>query len=96
MGIILQVEIYIDKLVLDGIASGNENSIVWRLERELGRQFAEGGILPALRQSAEIGQLDGGTITMNAKGSTLGTHIAKAIYSGMKGPVNNQAKAGIE
>lgn len=78
------IELYIDKLVLQGFPPGNRHRIAQAVERELTRLFTEQGAPPSLSQGGNFDQWNGGTFTMvsNASAASIGVQIAQTVYTG--------------
>ncbi len=80
----MNIELEIEKLILEGFPIGNRHRIGAAIEQELTRLLTEQGIPPSLSQGGEIPSLDGGVfeVSANAKPETIGRQIAQSIYGG--------------
>jgi hypothetical protein len=78
------VVVYIEELVLHGVAPGDRYQIGNAVQHELARLFAEQGAPGWLLGGGEIARLDVGTFEMSlgSKAETFGVQVAKAVYGG--------------
>jgi hypothetical protein len=78
----MNIEFYIDELVLHGFAHGDRYLISAAVEQELARLFAERGAPSLLAGSGDFSHLDGGAIevTPGTKPAAIGAQVAKAVY----------------
>jgi len=79
------VELSIEKLVLEGFAIENGERIRTGVEHELSRLLIERGMPESYVQKHDMAQVNGGRIDI-AQGSdvsSMGEQIARAIYGGM-------------
>lgn len=79
------IELQIDELVLDGFDSLDGSEVKLAVETALSRLLAERGIPPSLASGASIPRAEGREfdIPSGADASTIGSHIAEAIYGGI-------------
>jgi hypothetical protein len=78
----VQLELYVDELVLDGFAPADRYLIGEAVERELGRLFTEQGSSPTLNHNSEIDRLDGGAFELkpNLGAEAIGVKVAHTVY----------------
>ena len=81
----MNLELYVEELVLHGFPAGDRYAIAEAVERELARLFTEQGAPLALARSGEVARLDGGSFEVELRGraETTGTQIARAVYGGL-------------
>jgi hypothetical protein len=81
----MNIDLHIEKLVLEGFSSADRHRIGAAIERELARLLTERGLPPGLAQKAEIPRLDGGSFEMSrtATPERVGGRVAGAVYGGM-------------
>ncbi|MEM6398648.1 MAG: hypothetical protein AAF757_00225 [Cyanobacteria bacterium P01_D01_bin.116] len=81
----MNLELYIEKLVLDGVAVGSRRRITKVVEQELTRLLTEQGVPNGLQQGAQIPHVDGGVfqVAENAKPEVIGVQVAQSIYGGL-------------
>jgi hypothetical protein len=81
----MNVEIYVEELVLDGFSPADRYRIGQTVEQELGRVLAERGAPPALTRDGEISRLDGGTFEAKPGSgvAAIGVQVAQAVYGGL-------------
>lgn len=77
------IEIYIDKLVVDGFDQKAGRSIGAALEQQLAHLLVEQGLPPAALHAANIRHLDGGQVQVNNNPSGIGHSIAGNIYQSL-------------
>jgi hypothetical protein len=80
------IEIYIEKIVLDGFDGMNVKYLKNAIQEHLTSLFLEQGFPDGLSKSTDHGKLNGGQIDMGANPKTdgLGSEIAGGIYRGIK------------
>lgn len=80
----MNIELHIEKLILDGFAPADRHRITEALERELIRLFAEQRVPTTLLQGGVIPNLDGGAfdVAPNSTPEATGVQVAQAIYGG--------------
>lgn len=83
----MNVELYIEELVLHGFQLGGHHLIGAAAERELSRLFAERGVPPSLVQGGDATHLDAGAFKMNPSlgAEAVGVRVARSLYEGMAG-----------
>ena len=82
----MNLEIYIEELVLQGFDPSDDRGIGDALERELARLIADQGIPSSFKLSGEIDGIDGGAFEM-APGSgakAIGNKVAQSVYGGLR------------
>jgi hypothetical protein len=81
----VNVELYVEELVLDGFSPPDRYRIGQAVEQELGRLFAERGAPPSLTRDGEISRLDGGTFEAKPGSgvAAIGVQVAQAVYGGL-------------
>ena len=83
----MNVSVYIERLVLDGVAvgPGRERRLRDALQTELTRLLAEGGLSPALLANGAVPRLPAGAIQRTSEDdpTRLGQEIARALYGGI-------------
>ncbi len=81
------IELHIEELVLHGFAPDNHEQFAAAVESELTRLLTERGIPSLLTASGEVEQLGGSAfrIQQGEQAEVTGQHLAKAIYTGVKG-----------
>ncbi len=82
----MDIEIYIDKIILDGFETMNRVQLSTAIQEKLTMLITEQGFANFLPQAAEIAKLSGGPIQIgnSQKPSSIGPQIAKGIYQGVK------------
>jgi len=80
------INIYIDKLVLEGVGDLNHSKISSALQLELKRLMASHGLHSSLHKSGIIEQLNAEPLSLSGrlKERILGNKIAGNVYRGMK------------
>lgn len=82
----MRIQVYIDRLVLDGLPVQNHEGSAIReaIERELTRLLAEGGLSPELVTNGAFTDLPVGTMKVAESNSTkIGREIARTIHRGI-------------
>jgi hypothetical protein len=81
------IQIYIDRLILDGISVPHAQRPLLQaaVEAELGRLLAEGGIGAQLRSAGAVPSLSTPAIQLSSEGNPAqwGHEIAHAVYRGI-------------
>ena len=82
----MNLELYIEELVLHGFAPSDRYLISATVERELGRLLAEQGVPPSLVKGGEVAYLDGRAfdVAPDSKGEAIGAQVAQAVYEGLR------------
>ena len=79
------IRLRIDRLVLDGVPSGDPAALGRAVESELSRLLTEGGA-PFGSKAASIGRLDAGEVSWGEGSSDAqGARVAGAVYSSLGG-----------
>jgi hypothetical protein len=80
------IELHIDRLVLDGVSIQNLKLLGAVLEQELASHFENGGIPSSLMQDNHTSKLDGGRMNLRtgATSTSLGKDLANSIYAGFR------------
>lgn len=80
----MNIELEIEKLILEGFKIRNRYRIGAAIKQELTRLLTEKGIPQNLTQGGEVPSLEGGAfkVNANAKPETIGRQIAQSIYGG--------------
>ena len=78
----MNIEFYIDELVLHGFAHGDRYLISEALQRELTQLFIEGETTRLLTQGNDVSHLDAGAFDLSpgAKPAMIGAQVAQAVY----------------
>lgn len=81
-----EIEIYIDKIVLDGFDGMNTKDLKMVIQEHLTALITEQGLPDGLSGQSDYGRLYGGQIDMspNPKTEGIGSGIAGGIYQGIK------------
>ncbi len=83
----MNIEVRIERLVLDGVAvaAAEQPALRAAVEAELARRLAAGGLAPELLGSGGAQRLPGGTVALEDQPapSRLGARIAGAIQEGI-------------
>lgn len=81
----MNVEFYIDELVLHGFAHRDRYLIGTAIESELTRLIAERGIPSLLTQRSDVSQLDAGIFTpaSDSRPRMIGMQVAEAVFGGL-------------
>jgi hypothetical protein len=81
----VNVELYVEELVLHGFSPADRYRIGQGVEHELGLLFIERGVPPSLAQSGEIPLMDGGSFEVKAGAGVeaIGSQVAQAVYGGL-------------
>ena len=76
------IEVYIDKLVLQGFSPHQRHDIAAAVEAELTRLFSEGGIPHGLQSGGNITLMNTRSFSVHkdSKGKTIGNKIAGSVY----------------
>jgi hypothetical protein len=75
-----QIELHVEKLVLDGFPAGYGQPVAVALERELTRLLGADGLASARRDSSR-GAIDAGTVELGAAGAGhLGQQVANEVH----------------
>jgi len=81
------IQIYIDRLILDGFSVPHAQRPVLQaaVEAELGRLLAEGGIGAELRSGGTVPSVPAPAIELSPDGNSTewGQQIAQAVYQGL-------------
>ncbi len=82
----MDVELYIEELILEGFSPGDRYSIGEAVERELTRLLSEQGMPRLFSQNGNLAQLDAGIIRVSSgdRAETIGRQVGQAIYQGAK------------
>jgi len=82
----MNIELYIDELVLHGFPNHDRYLISAAIENELMQLLAAQGAPPSLTRSGNFNQFDAGEfqMTSGAKAEMVGAQIAQTIYGGLK------------
>ena len=80
------LELHIDKLVLDGLPDVNRDQLGAAFKQELVRLFVEKGVPPGLRHGGSQAQLHSEALNVGheAKGNSIGILLAQSVYGGFK------------
>ena len=82
----MNVELFIDELVLHGFEPGDRWPIADAVQRELARLLSERGI-SAVPESIDIPRLDAGSISLpSTHGEAAGAPIASALHETLASP----------
>jgi hypothetical protein len=78
------VKVHIEQLILDGIEPGKRDAIGNAVQRTLAELIEQGSLPANWSMTAEIADLDAGSIHVadDATGEATGIEIAKAVYGG--------------
>ena len=79
------IELHIDKLVLQGFSTSDRNRIGEVVELELTRLLTEQGISHSMSKGRELSRMDGGqfNLTPNSKAEVIGSKVAQSVYKSM-------------
>ena len=79
------VELHIDKLVLQGFSPSDRNRIGEVVELELTRLLTEQGISHSMSKGRELSRMDGGqfNVAPDSKANTIGSQVAQSVYKKM-------------
>jgi hypothetical protein len=77
-----RIDLYIEELVLDGLAPGDGYAIGNAVERELAQLLGEQGVPNSLRSEHATDEIRGATFNAahNTKPPMIGRQIAQAVY----------------
>jgi hypothetical protein len=80
------IEIFIDKLILNGFAANRRQQIADAVQAELTRLFSVKGIPDSLYSSGQLPVIKAKSINVgnNAKGKAIGNKIAGSVYKSFK------------
>jgi hypothetical protein len=86
----LDIDLHIERLVLEGVAPADRDRVGEALRRELTRLLTERGVPTALRSGRVAPTLDLGTLPPSPlqganEPQTLGAQIARRVYAGLGG-----------
>jgi hypothetical protein len=81
----MNIDLHIEKLVLDGVAPSDRGRVGAAVERELARLLQEQGVPSGLTHGGGAARIDAGSFSMmpNQSPESLGVAIAQAVYGGM-------------
>ncbi len=81
------IELHIEELVIHGFEPNDCEQLASAVESELARLLTERGIQQSLTDGIEIERLHGGAfrIKQDEPSTSVGQHLAGAIYSGING-----------
>ena len=83
----MQIELHIERLVLDGIpvSPRDRGALQASVEMELTRLLTEGGLSTDLSGGIALPSLRAGSLSLSSDGSPaqLGARIARAVYDGI-------------
>ena len=81
----MNIDLYIDELVLHGFSPGDRYPVGDAVQQELTRLFTEQGLPPTLAQGGNVAHLDGGAFQVKShlQAKTVGGQIASAVYGGL-------------
>jgi len=86
----MNVQLHIERLILDGlpVTAAQGPRVKAAMEAELTRLLTRSGLNPTLLSGSAMPRLPAGTVQVNRNSnpSRLGTHLAQAVYSGLKSP----------
>jgi hypothetical protein len=79
------IELHIEKLMLDGFSPSDRHRIGEAVELELTRLFTEQGISHSMSKGGEFTHLDGGqfNVAPNSKAGVIGSQVAQSVYKNM-------------
>jgi hypothetical protein len=81
----VDIELYIEELVLHGFAPADKHRIAAAVREELARLFKAQGMPTRPEQGIHRAHLDGGSFNVRTgSADSIGVHIGKAVYEGMK------------
>jgi hypothetical protein len=82
----VDIELYIEELVLHGFAQADKHRIATAVQEELARLFKAQGMPTGPEQGIHREHLDGGSFNVRTGESadSIGVHIGKAVYEGIK------------
>ena len=77
------IELHIDKLVLQGFSPSDRHRIGRTVELELTRLFTEQGI--SMTKGGELSRMDGGqfNVAPYSKAEVIGSQVAQSVYKNM-------------
>ena len=80
------VDLHIERLVLDGFAGLDRAALGAAVEAELTRLVAAHGVSPGLAGGGHTPHVDGGRISSGpgASAAALGVQVAQAVYRGLR------------
>ena len=80
------IDVVIDRLVVDGVAPGDGRALARAVERELARRLAVEGPVSLPKWGHSVGRLDAGAIAVSpeAGADTFGKAVATRIAGGLK------------
>jgi hypothetical protein len=79
------IELYIDELMLEGVAPGDRLAIAEALRGELARLLAAAGLPGMEEDSRVVADLDGGALQLHAGAAPreTGPEVAQTLYRGL-------------
>ena len=81
----MDIELYIEELVLHGFAPADKHRIATAVQEELARLFKAQGMPTGPEQGIHRAHLDGGSFNVRTgSADSIGVHIGKAVYEGIK------------
>ena len=80
------IELYIDELVLHGIAPGDSYRVGMQIQAELTRLLQMYGLPPALSSESDFAEINGGqfSVPLNFRPSAIGNQIAGSVFKGLQ------------
>jgi hypothetical protein len=81
----MNINVHIERVVLDGVRVGETRGMRRTMERELTRLLAEGGLSPEFHGGGALPSVRGGTIGLEkgCPAARLGAQVAGAVYHGI-------------
>lgn len=81
-----EVELHIEKLVLEGLPHTDRHRIARAVEQELARLIAEGVFPQSIARSGEVSNIEGQSFKAEQGSSVekIGSKVARGIYGGLK------------
>lgn len=84
----MNIQLHIERLVLDGIAlsPGQQRQFQAELEAELGRMLADGAMIPEFHSGRSLARLRAPDITLTPRADpgALGTQVAQSVVGGLR------------
>lgn len=81
----MKIDVYIERVILDGVAVDRPRLLRAALEKELTRRLRQGGLSAEFGRGCAVPHVAGGGIGFgeNHPSAQLGTQIANAVYRGI-------------
>ena len=81
----MNINLHIERLVLDGVAVSRPALLEAALAAEVKRLLAAGHLSPLLRRGGVMTAMRTAPVTMSRDSAAMGTEIGRAVHAGLSG-----------